>query len=52
MSQRSLNVLRLAVPEISEYPNSCPTLVFHATHDHAEKVQRRALLLQSALRQQ
>lgn len=37
-SQRSLNLLRLAVPIISEYPNACPALVFHATHDHAEKV--------------
>ena len=38
VSERSLNVLRLAVPNISEYPNSCPALVFHATHDNAEKV--------------
>jgi hypothetical protein len=37
-SLRSLNVLRMAVPNISEYPNANPVLVFHATHDNAEKV--------------
>ena len=42
-SQRALNVLRLAVPDISEYRNSCPALVFHATHDNAEKVNNLAL---------
>ncbi len=37
-SARSLNVLRMAVPNIAEFPNACPALVFHATHDNAEKV--------------
>ena len=31
-------MLRLAIPDIHEYPNSRPALVFHATHDDAEKV--------------
>jgi hypothetical protein len=43
LSERALNVLRLAVPDIPEYSNSRPALVFHSTHDHAEKVNRSVM---------